>query len=164
MRAMHPDASARTSRRGIAVARALLKKRVAESIFTTVGSARQSHLSEYKEVVTMNDRDNAKARGRGFASMDAEKQRSIASLGGRAAHRLGTAHEFSSEEAREAGRKGGEAVSANRAHMAAIGRKGGEASHRGSAKPVEQAPLQQQPSAPRVSRDYDTVREQAPQF
>ena len=71
----------------------------------------------------MNDRDNAKARGRGFASMDAEKQRSIASLGGRAAHRLGTAHEFSSEEAREAGRKGGEAVSANRAHMAAIGRK-----------------------------------------
>ena len=75
----------------------------------------------------MNDRDNAKARGRGFASMDAEKQRSIASLGGRAAHRLGTAHEFSSEEAREAGRKGGEAVSANRAHMAAIGRKGGEA-------------------------------------
>jgi len=146
------------------VARALLKKRVAESIFTTVGSARQSHLSEYKEVVTMNDRDNAKARGRGFASMDAEKQRSIASLGGRAAHRLGTAHEFSSEEAREAGRKGGEAVSANRAHMAAIGRKGGEASHRGSAKPVEQTPLQQQPSAPRVSRDYDTVREQAPQF
>ena len=81
----------------------------------------------------MNDRDNAKARGRGFASMDAEKQRSIASLGGRAAHRLGTAHEFSSDEAREAGRKGGEAVSANRAHMAAIGRKGGEASHRGSA-------------------------------
>jgi|SRR6476620_9232505 len=110
----------------------------------------------------MNDRDNAKARGRGFASMDAEKQRSIASLGGRAAHRLGTAHEFSSDEAREAGRKGGEAVSANRAHMAAIGRKGGEASHRGSAKPAE---VQQQPSAPRTSRDYDVVREQQlPQF
>ena len=111
----------------------------------------------------MNDRDNAKARGRGFASMDVEKQRSIASLGGRAAHRLGTAHEFSSEEAREAGRKGGEAVSANRAHMAAIGRKGGEASHRGSAKHAEQTQVQQQqqPATQRVSRDYETtVREQ----
>ena len=88
----------------------------------------------------MKDTENVKARGRGFASMDAEKQRSIASLGGRAAHQHGTAHEFSSEEAREAGRKGGEAVSANRAHMAAIGRKGGEASHRGSAKRVAAAP------------------------
>ena len=94
---------------------------------------------------------NPKARGRGFASMDAEKQRRIASLGGRAAHQQGTAHEFSSEEAREAGRKGGEAVSANRAHMAAIGRKGGEASHRGSAAnratPAPAQPqTQQQPS------------------
>ena len=44
---------------------------------------------------------------RGFAAMDAEKQREIASKGGRAAHERGTAHEFSSEEAREAGRKGG---------------------------------------------------------
>lgn len=46
---------------------------------------------------------------RGFASMDAEKQRKIASKGGRAAHEKGTAHEFTPEEAREAGRKGGEA-------------------------------------------------------
>ena len=46
---------------------------------------------------------------RGFASMDQEKQREIASKGGKAAHAKGTAHEFSSEEAREAGRKGGEA-------------------------------------------------------
>ncbi len=45
--------------------------------------------------------------GRGFASMDAEKRREIASKGGRAAHRKGTAHEFTPEEAREAGRKGG---------------------------------------------------------
>lgn len=45
--------------------------------------------------------------GRGFASMDEETRRAIASKGGRAAHRKGTAHEFSSEEAREAGRKGG---------------------------------------------------------
>ena len=62
---------------------------------------------------------------RGFASMNREKQREIASKGGRAAHAKGTAHEFSSDEAREAGRKGGQAVSRNREHMAAIGRKGG---------------------------------------
>jgi general stress protein YciG len=62
---------------------------------------------------------------RGFASMDATKQREIASKGGRAAHSKGTAHEFTSDEARVAGRKGGEAVSRDRAHMAAIGREGG---------------------------------------
>src|ERR1700674_823604 len=44
---------------------------------------------------------------RGFASMDRNKQREIASKGGRAAHSKGTAHEWTSEEAREAGRKGG---------------------------------------------------------
>ena len=51
---------------------------------------------------------------RGFASMDPQRQREIASEGGRAAHEKGTAHEFTSEEAREAGRKGGMARSANR--------------------------------------------------
>lgn len=64
---------------------------------------------------------------RGFASMDRSKQREIASKGGRAAHAKGTAHEFNSNEARDAGRKGGVAVSRNREHMAAIGRRGGEA-------------------------------------
>lgn len=44
---------------------------------------------------------------RGFASMDQSKQREIASKGGKAAHQKGTAHEWTSEEAREAGRKGG---------------------------------------------------------
>ena len=44
---------------------------------------------------------------RGFASMDRTKQRDIASKGGKAAHQKGTAHEWTSEEAREAGRKGG---------------------------------------------------------
>jgi general stress protein YciG len=62
---------------------------------------------------------------RGFASMDKEKQRRIASLGGQAAHQKGLAHEFTPEEAREAGRKGGAAVSRNREHMASIGQKGG---------------------------------------
>ena len=63
---------------------------------------------------------------RGFASMDPQRKREIASKGGRAAHEKGTAHEFSPEEARNAGRKGGEVVSRNREHMAMIGRKGGE--------------------------------------
>jgi general stress protein YciG len=56
-----------------------------------------------------NDNNNDNTDKRGFASMDAEKQREIASKGGKAAHEKGTAHEFSSEEAREAGRKGGQA-------------------------------------------------------
>lgn len=44
---------------------------------------------------------------RGFGSMSAEQQRRIASRGGKVVHEKGTAHEFTSEEAREAGRKGG---------------------------------------------------------
>ena len=48
-------------------------------------------------------------RQRGFASMDSGKQREIARKGGMAAHVKGTAHEWTSEEARMAGRKGGEA-------------------------------------------------------
>ncbi len=63
---------------------------------------------------------------RGFAAMDEERQREIARKGGRVAHERGTAHEFTPEEARAAGRKGGQRVSRNREHMAAIGRKGGE--------------------------------------
>lgn len=50
---------------------------------------------------------------RGFGSMDEDKQREIASKGGKAAHAKGTAHEFDSEEAREAGRKGGQARQSN---------------------------------------------------
>jgi len=60
--------------------------------------------------------------------MNAEKQREIARKGGRAAHEKGTAHEFTSDEARAAGRKGGERVSANREHMSRIGRLGGKTS------------------------------------
>jgi uncharacterized protein len=71
---------------------------------------------------------------RGFASMDRDKQREIASKGGKAAHEKGTAHEFTSEEAREAGQKGGEAVSQNREHMAEIGREGGKNSRKNSRK------------------------------
>lgn len=67
-------------------------------------------------------------RSRGFASMNTEKQREIARKGGRAAHEKGTAHEFTTDEARAAGRKGGERVSANREHMSRIGRLGGKMS------------------------------------
>ncbi len=79
---------------------------------------------------------------RGFASMDKSKQREIASKGGHAAHAKGTAHEFTPEEARKAGRKGGEVVSRDRQHMAAIGRAGGQRSHRNRmarSKPPEAA-------------------------
>jgi len=72
-------------------------------------------------------------RNRGFASMNMEKQREIARKGGRAAHEKGTAHEFTPDEARAAGRKGGERVSSNREHMSRIGRMGGKSSaHRRS--------------------------------
>lgn len=48
-----------------------------------------------------------KAKNRGFASMDPKRQKEIASLGGRTAHARGTAHQFTSEEAKIAGSKGG---------------------------------------------------------
>ena len=75
---------------------------------------------------TGNAQKSGQPAKRGFAAMDQNQQREIASKGGQAAHQKGTAHEFDSEEARRAGQKGGEAVSRNRAHMADIGRKGGE--------------------------------------
>lgn len=53
---------------------------------------------------------------RGFASMHRAKQREIASKGGKAAHRRGTAHEWTPEEAREAGRKGGLTKHRTQAH------------------------------------------------
>ena len=81
---------------------------------------------------------------RGFASMDPARQRDIASKGGKAAHAKGTAHEWTADEARRAGRKGGEVVSRDRAHMEAIGRAGGEA--RGRAR---QLAAQSQAVAPR---------------
>lgn len=52
-----------------------------------------------------NNNSNGDTSNRGFASMDSDKQREIASEGGKAAHEKGTAHEFDSEEAREAGKQ-----------------------------------------------------------
>lgn len=83
-------------------------------------------------VTAASNGTTSRRSNRGFASMDRGKQKEIASKGGRAAHAKGTAHEFDAGEAREAGRKGGLAVSQNREHMAKIGRRGGEA--RGAAR------------------------------
>ena len=58
-------------------------------------------------MVMASTSEKGESRGRGFAGMDPERQRQISSQGGKAAHQKGTAHEFDSEEAREAGRKGG---------------------------------------------------------
>lgn len=77
---------------------------------------------------TGDDTSGRRTSNRGFAAMDREKQKKIASEGGRAAHRQGVAHEWSRDEAREAGRKGGQIVSQNREHMSEIGRKGGQSS------------------------------------
>lgn len=76
-----------------------------------------------------SQREGSRTHQRGFASMDPERQREIARQGGRTAHANGNAHQFTPEEARAAGRKGGQTVSKNREHMAAIGRKGGEAAN-----------------------------------
>jgi general stress protein YciG len=81
---------------------------------------------ENRDLNDMKDQLNTSTRG--FASMHPDRQREIAREGGRAAHIKGTAHEFTSEEARNAGRKGGEKVSRDRQHMAEIGRKGGRSS------------------------------------
>src|SRR5689334_22655300 len=73
-------------------------------------------------------RGNGRTSNRGFAAMSPERQKQIASEGGRAAHKQGVAHEWNSDEARRAGRKGGQIVSQNREHMSEIGRRGGQSS------------------------------------
>jgi uncharacterized protein len=88
--------------------------------------------------------------------MDAQKQKEIASKGGRAAHQQGTAHEFTPEEAREAGRKGGLAVSRDRAHMSQIGREGGTARAHRRASQMRIAPDSS-------SQDQNTTENAAPQ-
>lgn len=60
-----------------------------------------------KDTEKKEDKGRSGNANKGFASMDPERQRAIASKGGKAAHERGTAHCFTSEEAREAGRKGG---------------------------------------------------------
>lgn len=59
---------------------------------------------------------------RGFASMDRDKQRAIASMGGKRAHQMGTAHEWTTDEAREAGRRGGIVSRGGRGRKTAVER------------------------------------------
>jgi hypothetical protein len=58
--------------------------------------------------------------GKGFAALSEDERKQISSMGGRAAHAAGTAHEFTSEEAKAAGRKGGAAVHAKRKEEARL--------------------------------------------
>lgn len=61
-------------------------------------------------MTTNNQQPNENRKSiRGFAAMSPEKQKEIARKGGRAAHEQGVAHQWSSEEARAAGKKGGQA-------------------------------------------------------
>jgi uncharacterized protein len=90
--------------------------------------------------------------------MDPTRQREIASRGGRAAHEKGTAHQWSSDEARNAGRKGGVTVSRDREHMAAIGREGGES--RSAA--AREARLSDREVPMQLSRDGDRSHVAAP--
>lgn len=63
----------------------------------------------------MSQQSNERRKSvRGFAAMDVATRRTIAGMGGRAAHANGTAHEFTSEEAKVAGSKGGFARAKNR--------------------------------------------------
>jgi general stress protein YciG len=81
------------------------------------------------EVIKGREPGERKER-RGFASMSPEKQREIASKGGRAAHQKGTAHEWTSEEARSAGRKGGQISRGGRGRLVESGAESDEATQR----------------------------------
>jgi len=69
----------------------------------------------YTEGLAVNTGERKERRG--FASMSPEKQREIASKGGRAAHEKGTAHEWTADEARNAGRKGGQVSRGGRGRL-----------------------------------------------
>jgi general stress protein YciG len=68
-----------------------------------------------EEATNVNSTERKERRG--FASMSPERQKEIASKGGRAAHAKGTAHEWTPEEARSAGRKGGQVSRGGRGRL-----------------------------------------------
>ncbi len=90
---------------------------------------------------------------RGFAAMDPQRQREIARQGGRAAHRKGTAHQFTPEEAREAGRKGGKVAHErgvahkwNEESAREAGRRGGRAANAARREENAEQPVEAQAS------------------
>ena len=85
-------------------------------------------MNDQQEELDVSNSSSGRRSNRGFAAMSPERQKQIASEGGRAAHKLGVAHEWNSDEARRAGKKGGQIVSQNREHMSEIGRRGGQSS------------------------------------
>jgi general stress protein YciG len=90
------------------LARELEIVRLRESGLTLTEIARRVGVSGSSAARALSRQGRADLLGRrGFAAMPAERRRELASIGGKAAHALGRAHEFTAEEAREAGRKGG---------------------------------------------------------
>src|SRR4051794_39726164 len=85
---------------------------------TVPASEAQAPISPPLQEPTLSTEEKPRRR-RGFAAMDPKLVSELATRGGKAAHRAGTAHEFSSEEARIAGRKGGMATHAKRRAKAA---------------------------------------------
>jgi general stress protein YciG len=79
--------------------------------FGAMDEEQQKEISRKGGESSGSERGGSRNQGsseRGFAAMDPEEQRRISSEGGKASHEKGTGHEWDSEEAREAGRKGGQ--------------------------------------------------------
>ena len=85
---------------------------------------------------------------RGFALLSHKRRQEIASQGGKAAHAKGTAHRYTVEEAKQAGRKGGRSVSADIPHMMRIGKLGGESKRSKRALQEGYAPVETSDSVP----------------
>ena len=115
----------------------------------------------------MANAQNPGNSNRGFAAMDREKQRQIASMGGKAAHAKGAAHEFTSAEAREAGRKGGlnshgrkNAAAAAAAAAAQNGASSSAQPQMNQAAPQDQARQESQSSAQQPQQSDNTAQQQ----
>jgi general stress protein YciG len=94
---------------GVAIYRANVAKKPRHAHILVLPADRDTVFAAPQEFLDHHNRRMKMATGkpRGFAAMSPEKQREIASMGGKAAHKSGNAHEFTPDEAREAGRKGG---------------------------------------------------------
>jgi general stress protein YciG len=97
---------------------------------------------------------------RGFASMDRAKQREIASKGGKAAHQKGTAHEWTSEEARDAGRKGG--IASHQRRREQTGEQTGEQTADERAVAMEALGSSPSPSSSNVGSERDSYSSESP--